>query len=360
MARRASKPDDSSTYYTMYESETNNRVYKDMWRTLRRFLDDGYTLIGDFQDLDHAHIRYTDEELLQFQREVWDWNDSFLTFVDEHEQAIMEFLSHPCPREDEVTDHVGKSKKSVIKTAKCRFSHAKSSHLFWGWTPIDDLPDGKTDLATTALGYLGRSQLKRASTYLENMMAYDHVIPETSNESNLSKNVIMRAEGLEDIVHETYHNLRKELRSFFDELDLFGILLLPDYSSLPDVIGMQPSAGSTTNDASYSDVAPSTSRDSYQDQQVDDALEVLKRTRKLLGDMNDDYAAYSTYVKKDEYPVEQLRLSNAIEDQWSSFRSWAEEVDLRGKIEFLRARMAPRSKPIKTSSTEPNEHMLRE
>jgi len=107
-------------------------------------------------------------------------------------------------------------------------------------------------------------------------------------------------------VHELYHNCRKEIRSFLDSVDLFGQLLFPDKSF----------------------------------EQHDEDISLLKQTKKLLGDLNDEVVAYSKYLEWNEYPEEQLQLKSFITADWGEFRRWAEEVDLNGKLYSLADAMA--------------------
>ncbi|KAL7542746.1 hypothetical protein ACHAXR_012050 [Thalassiosira sp. AJA248-18] len=271
-----------------------DKIYeiKDMWKTLRRFLDNGYTLLGDFQDLDRANINYTPEQRAQYQLLVWQWNDEFMTFVDENRDHISLYLSLPC-----------KKKHPRSKNTRCRHTHSHSSHLFWGSTPILELPDGKME-ATPVLLRLWESQLKRAEMYLLQAMTHEHVFSSPGNATKGS-------------VHEVYHNLRKELRSFLDEVDLFGTLTVPSSSG-----------GGTTSS-------------SLEQEQIDQSLYLLKRTRKHLGDLNDDYVAYSMYIEWNEYPGEQLRLQKVIETRWDYFRIWVKDVELLAKIQLLRDKMDP-------------------
>jgi len=285
---------------------------KDLWKTLRRFLNNGYMLIGDLQDLDHAKIKYTPEQLARYQLQVWQWNEGFLSFVEENRHHISLYLSLPCK----------KKKHPTSKDVRCQHAHSHSSHLFWGNATSHELPDGNLDGATSTLWRLGSSQLERAEMYLSKALAYEHVI-------FVPEEAIIREDG----VHEIYHNLRKELRSFVDELDLFGDLLLPDLSLIPGI--EKERANKDRNTAA--DQAPLLGHQ----QQTNIALRSLRRARKLLGDMNDDYVAYLQYIEWQEYPEEMDRLHKDVETQWTYFRIWAQEVELFAKIQLLRVEMDP-------------------
>lgn len=286
------------------EEESMNREI-DLWLTLRHFLDNGYELIGRFQDLDHAKIKYTSTQLAKYQIQVWRWNEEFLNFVEDNRHHISLYLSLPCKRKHQMHHN-------------CSHSHSHSSHLIWG--DAKELPDGNWDSATLVLGKLGAAQLERAEMYLRDALTYDHIIDATSSPEEA---LVTSDEG-----HEIYHNLRKELRSFMDELELFGNLLLPDSSLKPEIV----------SDKNLTDV--SSSARSVQEH-TEQALYAVKRTRQTLGDLNDDYAKYEQYVEWDEYPEEQLKLKTIIEAQWGYFKIWAKNVNLFARIQFLRDQMAP-------------------
>lgn len=465
-------------------SKSKDDGVTDLWRTLRKYLDDGYTIIGEFQDLDHAKIKFSPEKLAQYQLQVWEWHVGFMEMVERNYLNIMEYLSHPCPdangaggvngsrrgskqsknKSKKVADVEDDNDSTIFAEQQCRYSHSKSSHLFWGGTAEAELPDGNEDTATESLGRLGADQLGRSLIYLNKLWSKDHVIPKAEVdapvESKPKKNSPLQKEeykpppheGEEDAdVQEIYHNLRKELRSFLDEVDLFGRLLLPDTSLQPEVIVLDnvrersallaleidfeddqdtddhgpkvdtasdvditdsedvepqfdsetsdanvtvtgdaeqaveshtteavedmPSTGdqnltvddtdgseSSTNATKADETLPVTAVPPASDQaiEVSDglgpqivkpspkhetmlALVALKQTRKLLGDLNDDYTAYTKYVEWNTNPGEQVRLIDDIETQFSSFLSWAQEVDLNGKIEHLRERMTAKA-----------------
>jgi len=292
------------------EAKEEEASFHDLWKTLRRYLDRGYVMIGEYQDLDHAKIKYTSEQLSEYQQKLWQWNHDFMNFVQENRHHISLYLSLPC-----------KKKHPTSRHDECRHVHSHSSHLFWGNVTSEELPDGNIDTATAALGKLGDSQLGRAEMYLRDAIGYDHVIPLSSSSVDALA-TDGQVEG--DRAHQIYHNLRKELRSFVDELALFGNLLLPDSSLSPEI-----AQGNST-----------TSSSGNRQQQTEQALYAVKRTRKTLGDLNDDYVKYAQYVEWNEFPEEQHQLQTIIEAQWNYFRIWSREVDLFARIQFLRDQMA--------------------
>lgn len=318
---------------------------EDLWRTLRKILADGYRLIGEFQDLDHAHIVYTPSQLAEYQQEVWAWLVEFRNFAETSRQNIFSYLSLPCEEQGR------KSRRS-----HCQYAHGHVSHLFWATTSLHNLPIGK-DKAKDALAKLGNAQLKRAETYLLDALSYQYVLNSTQAEistfsplhhHNHHRGHRFRhhrrlqqghddaeedesAEGNGGIVNvqEKYHNARKEIRSFLDELVLFGDLLLPSSSVTPEILRGEISTTPLPAIAcisGYSAVKILT----------DQAVNALETTRQMLGDLNDDYAAYEWYKEWNMNPEEQLTLQTAIETRWKRFREWQHEVDLLAKMEFLR------------------------
>ncbi|KAL7508135.1 hypothetical protein ACHAXN_005221 [Cyclotella atomus] len=409
------------------KSSSSNKHQKDLWKTLRTYLDEGYTTLGQFQDLDHANIQYSQDTLEEYRRQVWEWHVDFMKWIQKNYLVVMRYLSHVCEGADEekkLADDTKKKSKSAkldeeqssaAVSPSCQYTHTHSSHLFWGGIPQQELPDGNAILAHVALGRLGSAQLQRANGYLGMLWDKDHVIPvvdvdepmenerasavprlgrkrhsdkkkhhddgnkEEEEHSKYDAPPTEEAEEGDDEppVHEVYHNLRKELRSFLDEVDLFGTLLLPDTMVRPEVITLglasdeqvatvsnEESAGNVpvlgeaepTPPANITvsiapDIGPQISppvdpdpsavltAQSDDKQKTFEALTSLRQTRKLLGDLNDDYTAYTSYVEWDTNHGEQLRLMSKIYTEWNNFRWWAGQIGLSQQIDYLISRM---------------------
>jgi hypothetical protein len=162
----------------------------DVWGLVRDLLDRGYEVIGEFQDIDHAHIRYTPEMLDEARGAVLRWRRDFDDFHRRYGQgSVLAFLQSPSPDS---------------------FRH-RESRLFW--KTIGDLPSGR-DGASASLHVLGSRQTATALVYLSLAFQYDSVLGAAA--------------------HEHYHNLRKELRSMTDEYDLLGASMFPA-SCLPSI-----------------------------------------------------------------------------------------------------------------------------
>lgn len=421
-------------FSTVYPTQTNVMTElfiddtKDLWRILRVYLMDGYRLIGDFQDLSHAKIMYTPEQLADYQVQVWTWKTDFMTFVQENLETIFDYLYTPCNRNTRNHDH-------------CRYAHSHVSHLFWGNTPDKHLPHGNVDKAKHVLARLGNIQLKRAEKYLHKSLTYEYILNSTkatmfttTSSRNLierqlesSGNELMSEDSNADEIDENngenkdeetdeseengtdpeeidddekdeskedsavdiddeetddededetddiddeneesnedsndndsdeyvdvqliYHNCRKQLRGFLDELSIFGNLLLPNTSVIPELLrNADTGATSHTLDPAAKIL-------------TDQAVKKLDETRTVLGDLNDAYVSHQFYQEHDMYPDEQLRLQVSVESKWRHFRKWQTDNDLVGKMHVLRTMMmkpnltwslAPSISPIPTSES---------
>jgi hypothetical protein len=228
----------------------------DMWKSIRNQLDQGYQIVGEFQDLHNAYVRYSKQQLEDYRGRVLVWKRGFAKFQKTYD--VPTFLAAP-----------------TLES----FYH-QESRLFWQTLPTRAKG---ADPATPCLQLLGSRQLERTLRYLKHAYPYTSVMNESA--------------------HQQYHNLRKELRSLVDEFELFGSVMIP-----------------TTYES-------------------DSAIEMLKRARKWLGDINDDWTAYSIYVDLNKYHKKQERLANRINEAWSSFKLWVEESNFEGAMQCLAQRM---------------------
>lgn len=247
------------TFSPVYPNATSSGV--DMWRSARKYLDRGYVLVGEFQDLYNAHVRYTDDMLEEARTKVLVWRRHFDRFRKTHNAML--FLNAP--------------------SADGSFRHAES-HLFW--LDARKVPSGN-DLATPSLQKLALMQLNRALKYLNLAFGGD------------------QQAVLKEAFHQQYHNLRKELRSLVDEFELFDEVLTP--------------------------MTPETKA----------AVQVLKDARKILGDMNDDFTAYTLYVQNDIHHKDQALRAKKVRKAWTTFKQWTEDSDFEGAIKHLADCMKP-------------------
>jgi hypothetical protein len=107
---------------------------EDLWGSLRFYLDDGYMVVGDFLDLNHAHVKYSKRQLNHSRNRVLQWHARFRKFREAHD--VPAFLAAP------TIDSIS-------------FHHEKESRLFW--KHIHKRPGGG-DPATASLQYLGSKQ----------------------------------------------------------------------------------------------------------------------------------------------------------------------------------------------------------
>lgn len=154
-----------------------------MWGSVRSLYKDGYELVGNYQDLDHAHVAFSKPLWNQRKDDVLNWKDDFEFFDSHHD--IHTFLSKD------------------VDTDGC-YDHSES-HLFWGELE-GYLPCG-SDMATESLQKLAAVQLNNALDLLRTVLKLDKVLQ------------------VED--QELFHDFRKEIRSVLDEWDLFGTVLFP-------------------------------------------------------------------------------------------------------------------------------------
>jgi exopolyphosphatase len=165
---------------------------EDLWGSLRLFLDEGYTLVGEYLDLNHSNVKYSEEQLEQSRNPVLDWHTRFRVFNQDHD--VNAFLATPT-------------------TDDC-FYHENESRLFWKHIPVPNRPHGG-DPAMASLQYLASKQLGVSLKY------WKRVYPYTS---------------IDATAHEDYHDLRKMLRSLVDEFHLFGSTMFPTLSKTKSAV----------------------------------------------------------------------------------------------------------------------------
>jgi len=231
---------------------------RSIWGKVRNLYKDGYELVGEYQDLDHAHVAFSQDLWDKRRDEVLAWKRNFAFFDNRHD--IHSFLI------------------DSVDTEGC-YNHDES-HLFWA-DLSGALPCGN-DVASSSLQTLATVQLNNAMDLLNEMMKFETVL-------DVSKQLV-------------FHDFRKEIRSFLDEWDLFGFVLLP-------------SAKDGTS--------------------VKDSLKTLKKAHKLLGKVNDNWTAYDLYVTRNEHKAQQEKLITEINTGWDDFKEWVSSSDLAGTIQFL-------------------------
>lgn len=248
---------------------------RSMWTKLRNYYKNGYELVGYFHDLNNLKSSSKEPpppELVDKRRsDVLEWKTKFLKYHKKHD--VLSFLI------------------SQISATGC-FDHTES-HLYWRdleFTDTDSysgvelqLPCAN-DLATPSLGQLAVVQLNHALDYFQIVMKYKTIL----------------SEGRTD----DYHNLRKELRVFLDEYDLFDFVML-------------------------------SSTDHRQDSVAKTSLDVIEKAVEKIGVFHDKWTAYDIYVTKDTHHSKQKELAAEINEEWEAFKKWTQESNLEAKIRSL-------------------------
>jgi exopolyphosphatase len=258
----------------IYPNTTTTGEKDDIWHLLRCYLDQGYEVVGEFLDLNHTHVRYTPQQAAYARNKVLEWNKNFTAFRQTYD--IPAFLESP----------------TVLHGS---FYHEQESRLFWkdGAPQNSKRPKGN-DSATASLHMLGVKQLQKGQHYLQEALQHKH--------------------GINETIHEEYHNLRKVLRSLCDEYELLGSVMFPS--------------------------SPLT----------DSAIKVFQKARKLLGDMNDDWTALEFYNMQDKFPQKQKKFVQQVNRQWKHFKLWARTSDFEDSFQYLLQCMRPAIPKISVNS----------
>mmetsp|Transcript_9944 Transcript_9944/g.21485 ORF Transcript_9944/g.21485 Transcript_9944/m.21485 type:complete len:404 (+) Transcript_9944:158-1369(+) len=244
--------------YQRRENETDDDC--DLWLIVRNYTKKLYQKVGEFQDLHYA--KHASHAIKHHRRKkVYRLVDAFFQQEEISDSQMHDYLGAP--------------------TNGCYLRN--ESHLFWPST--FRLPAGR-DLAMPSLRALGFQQVQHALQYLNETLSYDGLANDT--------------------VHETFHNLRKEMRSLTDEYDLFV-----NSSSMNHI--MFPPAASQPN-----------------------MIPLLKEAHLVLGSLNNDFVGLEIYTQSnDSQPVQEEILHERIRQGWESFRMWIEEVQLEQSLKDL-------------------------
>jgi len=62
-----------------YPSPQSTKLANDTWQKIRNDLNDGFSVITDFQNLDNMHVSYTKKEMKASRNAVLKWQSDFLT-----------------------------------------------------------------------------------------------------------------------------------------------------------------------------------------------------------------------------------------------------------------------------------------
>ena len=285
---------DTTSYGRKASKKSTSSKDKSLWRDLRKQYRDGYQLLGNLKDLDG--LTYSNKLLNQRTNDVLVWKNTFLQF--QKKNRIRRFL---------YTRDIQKG--GGIDPYGC-YPH-KSSHLFWAETT--KIPCGN-DIGTVALQSLAKVQLIHSIDYLTIITNYTTVMPK-SHELN-------------------FHNLRKELRIFLDEYNLFGTILVPSTTTTP-------STSSSSSNTNYTNVDDDDVVDDVDDDAVllTNELEILNRAQKMLGHINDKWTAYQIYIQDNSHKSKQKPLAIQTDKLWMKFLLWQDDKNLKNCITNILNRM---------------------
>jgi hypothetical protein len=223
-----------SPVYPNTEMGHNTKEY-DIWDELRSRIAYGYQIVGEFLDLDHAHMIYTDKEAGKLRDKILDWIRQFKKF--DHDHNLDRYLAHPSRDHD-------------------HYDHRKESRFFWkDWD--DKRPRGYSS-AVKSLAALGQQQIDVILGY------YKDVFPEES--------------VLEVKIQEVYHNVRKSSRAMIDEHEVLGVFMFPDEPQVQSTMDMLVLAKKYLGDLNDNWTARQhyIEKNEYHDEQVRLAAEVDK------------------------------------------------------------------------------------
>lgn len=362
--------DDATTANAKHASATTT---VDAWSLLRAYLDTGYSLVGEFLDLYHANVTYTERQMEAVRQTVLDWKNH------QHQQTgFFSSSSSSCNNSSSTADaaaaashhhhhrrhdagnncfNVSLFLMTTMTTplgsssSSGGFTHDKASRLFWKHYGDGDtgekqqqqqqqrffvaLPQSDDD-ATTSLRTLGCKQLALALHYYRRMYQHETILETTAGhadhtDGSSNNNSNKTDDDSNNAAHEDYHDLRKVLRSLVNEYNLFRKNIL----------------GATKSNVMFPDGLKTKA-----------AIGVLNTARGLLGDLNDDWTAYMFYKAHDNDHNKhhqkrstrrihnhgsQKKLAEEIERRWKEFKRWSIEVDLQGTLQSLLAGMSSSS-----------------
>eukprot|EP00536_Pseudo-nitzschia_multiseries_P017416 jgi/Psemu1/50767/gm1.50767_g len=275
-------------------SGKNPKKDRSLWKKLRTLYRDGYQKLGELKDLDN--LTYSKELLTSRVDAVNKWKKDFLAF--QRAYRIRHYLYQPLASGGGI-DHHG-----------CYYHDA--SHLFWAETRA--LPCGD-NLGVSSLQGLASVQLQHSLGYLQTIRSYTTILPDE---------------------HEImFHNLRKELRIFVDEYNIFGNVLVTNNSGTTWTAST--SAEDNTIAGWHRDAVPDSDED-YNDP-LGDALRLLNEAQIKLGRINDTWTALDIYKKDHSHLDHQKSMAVKVDKAWKKFLDWQEDKELEGTIQFVMKQM---------------------
>lgn len=175
-----------------YPPGHKNKTGRDLWYRTRRCFDEGYEVLGKFQDLAHSLVEYNDTDVIATRQPCLDWQQDLRETADEYD--YQQYLSSP----------------SVYQIYQRPLSCL--SHLFWDgtFTPDHDLT-GFQNLAK-----LQDIMLSKLTSQYDSVCALTEVYAEAE--------------------HLVFHDFRKRMRTIYDVADLFPEMFRSDASLHLDIL----------------------------------------------------------------------------------------------------------------------------
>jgi hypothetical protein len=298
-------------------------VEVDIWSIFRAHLDAGYTIIGQYQDLDHSHINYTMQLSHRLRREVLQWKNQFirntttlmlitctntsLSEISNSSDVFLQFL------------HIRHDDNHQRRTPG--YTHRTESRLFW--RSVDPHPH-LDDCACSSLQRLVQKQLHTTRHYYHRAFAHDSVADEAAHTDVQYVHCLNSFHSRKRFDPHTAmytfergnSNLRKILRCWIDEYNL-----LASYCD-----GSQNRRTIFPKNRTY--------------------VDALNSGRQLLGRLNDDWNAYTYYTTRkyrtatthdgnSTYQATIERWRQKVDADWDAFRSWSLNESFSDMIDVM-------------------------
>jgi len=167
---------------------------EDLWASLRAYMDDGYTLLGEFQDLAHSGVNYTQDDLDERRGKVLEWYAQWMAA-----NASSDFATY--------------INKAPFRAGDHTYSHTDESSFFWKHKL--NRPTSSSVSGISAVRMLVLAQL-------------DHI-------DAADAAIVQVRSILDDEAHEQFHDFRKSCRAVNDETSVFATDPVPLFSNTTGV-----------------------------------------------------------------------------------------------------------------------------
>lgn len=311
---------------------------EDPWQYLRNCFAVGYERLGEYQDLDHANIQYTIQIQREYFQPVLHWYRGCWTRICQQEDIYRNYLQMTTMNRIIVNDTTATpdSSSTILSSSLSWsnpqfFAHSKESYLYWKHIHPRPLPQTNAQQSFQRLTY---HQLQSALRYFHALRMWTVVTPE----------VILH----NTTWHNTYHELRKQLRSILNVQDLVG-----SYIFTPGLINV---TNNNNNNNGSSNGDHTVEEDSMQQhsEQIQTTWKVFTTARTYLGNLNDQVTAYLLYRSHQTHPELLETLQDDIIEKWTELLLWFDQVDFSGVITDLQSILLPAVRSFHSSATSPS------